>query len=220
MPDGKTLDLTNYVDALTYNQQIILEEANRHQVEVCKRAVDKAKRDQRVKRNGKWVDLEPKPITEHDWVLVKPQESYPLHKLAPRWLGPFQVLEAEEGSEVIKVFDTLKAKVRSFLRRDLELFNTAFLSDVEGLKIVAETDGFEFPVESICGHALINADGLGADPVQLPASFMRGSRAKRLFQFLIRWAGYEEPTWMAYKDACRLVQFPGYVTAFPGLAMT
>ncbi len=78
---------------------------------------------------------------------------------------------------------------------------------------------FEFPVESICGHALTGAGGVGADPVQLPSSFVRGSRPKRSLQFLVRWTGYEQPTWMAYKDACRLVQFPGYVAAFPGLAM-
>jgi hypothetical protein len=219
MPEGRTLDLTDYVDALTFNQRIIIEEANRYQVEVCRRAVLKAARSQRVKRDGQWVTLEPKPLAVNDWVLVKPHESFPLHKLAPRWLGPFQILEVADGEEVVKVFDTLKRKVRSFFRRDLELFDTSFVSDVEGLKTVAETDGFEFPVESICGHALINANGIGADPVQLPASFARGSRPKRLFQFLVRWAGYEEPTWMAYKDACRLVQFPGYVAAFPGLAM-
>jgi hypothetical protein len=154
-----------------------------------------------------------------DWVLVKPHESFPLHKLAPRWLGPFRVLEASEGQELVKVFDTLKRKVRSFLRRDLEVFDTSLLADVEGLKTVAETDGFEFPVDFICGHALVGVDGIGADPVQLPASFIRGSRPRRSFQFLVRWTGYEEPSWMAYKDACRLVQFPGYVAAYAGLAM-
>jgi hypothetical protein len=219
MPEGRELDMNDYVDALTFNQRVIIEEANRHQAEVCRRAVEKAKRSQRVKRDGAWVELQPKPIAVDDWVLVKPHKSFPLHKLAPRWLGPFRVLEAVDGDEVVKVFDTLKRKVRSFFRRDLELFDTTFLSDVEGLKSVAEKDGFEFPVDSICGHALTGAGGVGADPVQLPSSFVRGSRPKRLLQFLVRWTGYEEPTWMAYKDACRLVQFPGYVAAFPGLAM-
>jgi hypothetical protein len=220
MPADRDLDVNDYVDALTFNQRIILEEANRHQIEICKRAVDKARRNQRVKRGSVYVDAPVKAVAVDDWVLVKPHESYPLNKLAPRWLGPFRVLEAVDGQEVVKVFDTLKHKVRSFFRRDLELFDKTFLSDVEGLKTVAETDGFEFPVDCICGHALINANGVGADPVQLPASFVRGSRARRQLQFLVRWTGYEEPTWMAYKDACRLVQFPGYVALFPGLAMT
>jgi len=219
MPANRELNVNDYVDALSFNQRVILEEANRHQIEICKRAVDKAKRNQRVKRNGVYVDLPSKAVAVDDWVLVKPHESYPLNKLAPRWLGPFCVLEAVDGQEIVKVFDTLKRKVRSFFRRDLELFDTTFLSEVEGLKTVAETDGFEFPVDCICGHALINAGGVGSDPVQLPASFVRGPRPKRSLQFLVRWTGYEEPSWMAFKDACRLVQFPGYVSVFPGLAM-
>jgi len=219
MPDSQTLDVNDYVDALTFNQRVIIEEANRHQGVVCDRAVEKARRAQRVKRGEAVVDAPAKIIAEGDWVLVKPQQSYPLHKLAPRWLGPFQVLECAVDSEVVRVFDTLKRKVRSFPKRTVELFNTSFLSDVEGLKSVAETDGFEFPVEAIQGHALIGEGGVGANPIQLPISFVRGSRPKRSFQFLIRWTGYDEPSWMAYKDASRLVQFPGYVSVYAGLNM-
>ncbi len=95
----------------------------------------------------------------------------------------------------------------------------SMLADVEGLKKVAETDNFEFPVESICGHALIGEGGVGAAPIQLPPDFRRGTRPKSAFQFLIRWAGYEEPTWVAFKTASRLVQFPGYVSFLPNLHM-
>jgi hypothetical protein len=105
------------------------------------------------------------------------------------------------------------------LRRQLELFDTSALASVEGLRKVAESDKFEFPVESICGHALVTEGGVGASPIQLPASFQRGTRAKSSFQFLIKWAGYEEPTWVAYKTACRLVQFPAYVSFLPNLRM-
>ncbi len=105
------------------------------------------------------------------------------------------------------------------MRRQLELFDTSALAGVEGLRTVAESDNFEFPVESICGHALVTEGGVGASPIQLPSSFQRGTRAKSSFQFLIKWAGYEEPTWVAYKTACRLVQFPAYVSFLPNLRM-
>jgi hypothetical protein len=44
-------------------------------------------------------------------------------------------------------------------------------------------------------------------------------RRKSDFQFLVKWTGYEEPSWLKYKDASRLVQFPGYVSTFAGLNM-
>jgi hypothetical protein len=43
-------------------------------------------------------------------------------------MGPFQVLECSEESEVVRVFDTLKRKVRAFPKRTVELFDTTFLS--------------------------------------------------------------------------------------------
>ncbi len=121
---------------------------------------------------------------------------------------------------MITVFDTLKAKRRNFLRRQLELFDVSQLADVEGLTKIAEADAFEFPVESIMGHALINEGGVGCDPQQLPPEFRRGSRKKSSFQFLDKWSGYEEPTWIAYRAASRLVQFPGHVAFLPNLAMS
>ena len=117
------------------------------------------------------------------------------------------------------MFDTLKTKRRQFLRRQIELFDVSLMADAEGLKSVAETDGFEFPVESIQGHALVTDGGIGSNPEQLPSSFIRGNRKKTSFQFLLKWAGYEEPTWVSYRTASRLVQFPGYVSMLPGLNM-
>jgi hypothetical protein len=220
MPSARKLDVTRYVDALTYNQRIILEEADKHQSELCEKVIAAShKAQQRKNRNGELVDAVPKKIEKGDWVLVAPGPSYPLHKLAPRWLGPFRVLECKEGSELVCVEDTLKCKVRKFLRRQLELFDVRMMSDVEGLKVVAETDGFEFPVEAIIGHALVETGGVGVAPSQLPASFKRGQKSKKAFQFLVRWTGYEEPTWVEYKVASRLVQFPGYVAMLPGLRM-
>ncbi len=220
MPASRDLDVNRYVDALTYNQRIILEEADRHQAELCRKVVAASHKAQRKKdRNGDFIDAAVKEVTVGDWVLVSPGPSYPLHKLSPRWLGPFRVLETKPDSEVVFVEDTLKRKVRKFLRRQVEVFDARGVADIEGLKTVAETDGFEFPVESIMGHALIEEGGVGVAPKQLAPSFKRGSLAKKRFQFLVKWTGYEEPTWVEYKVASRLVMFPGYVAMLPNLRM-
>ena len=87
------------------------------------------------------------------------------------------------------------------------------------MKQVAERDNFEFPVESIIGHALVVNNELGVDTVQLPHDFERAGRPLKSFQFLIRWVGYDEPTWIAYRAASSLPQFQGYVAGFPGLRM-
>lgn len=220
MPNARELDVTRYVDALTFNQRVILEEADRHQSALCAKVVAEARKRQAKKnRNGESVELPFKNIQVNDWVLVAPSKDYPLHKLSPRWLGPFRVLECKDESEVVVVEDTLKQKVRKFLRRQLELFDISQVSSVEGLKKVAESDGFEFPVDAIVGHALIEEGGVGVSPVQLPPTFKRGVRPKKLFQFLIKWTGYTEPTWVEYHVASRLVQFPGYVAFLPNLRM-
>jgi hypothetical protein len=154
-----------------------------------------------------------------DWVLVRPQPSYPLHKLAPRTFGPFPIHSCSPESEIVLVYDAVKSKLRKFLKRSLELFDTSLLSSVEGMKQVAEKDNFDFPVDSIMGHSLVPEGGVGAAADQLPSSFRRGSIPKTKFQFLIKWTGYEQPTFIGYRAASRLPQFPGYVVNFPGLAM-
>jgi hypothetical protein len=221
MPDSRTVDVQSYIGALSHNQRIILEEADRHQEALCNRVIAKAHAKQRKKGSDDvLLDAAPKVLSEGAWVLVKPQESFPLHKLAPRWLGPFRVSRFNAESEVVTVFDTIKNKHRRFLKRQIEEFNVGQLAELEGLKVVAETDHFEFPVDAIIGHSLVGPNGVGADTVQLAQDFRRGSRGKKCFQFLIKWTNYEEPSWISFGTASRLVQFPGYVVNFPGLNMS
>jgi len=211
IPDGKTFDVSNYCDALAVNQRVIIEEADRFQAIVCDKVVAKSAAKNR--------DRPAQSFAVNDWVLVKPQPKFPLHKLAPRWLGPFRIHSVSADSDKVLVVDTVADKIVKVLKRQLEHFNTARVSDVVGLTKIAETDSFEFPVESIMGHALISDEGVGINPVQLHRDFVRGARRKTAFQFLIKWTGYEEPTWVAFKDAKNLVQFPGYVSVFQGLNM-
>jgi hypothetical protein len=211
IPDSKTFDVDSYCDVLARNQRIIIEEADRIQSAVCDKVIAKAAAKQRSQPV--------RVFNVNDWVIVKPQPKYPMHKLAPRWLGPFRIVSVSEGSEKVLVEDTVAAKLRKVLKRQLEHFDVSQVSNVAGLTKVAESDNFEFPVEAIMGHALISDQGVGVDAEQLHRDFARGARRKNAFQFLIKWSGYEVPTWVAFKDAKRLVQFPGYVAVFPNLRM-
>ena len=209
IPSPSTFDKDSYCDVLARNQRIIIEEANRLQSILCNKIIAKAAARQRSL---------PAPVfSVNDWVLIKPQPNFPLHKLAPRWPGPFRIHSISDSSEKVTLVDTVADKLFSVLKRQLEPFDMSRVSDVAGLTKVAESDQFEFPIESIIGHALISDQGVGVDLVQLRQTFERGVRPKKAFQFLVKWAGYEEPTWVAYKDAKRYVQFPGYVSVFPNL---
>ena len=115
--------------------------------------------------------------------------------------------------------DAVEIKLRKFLKRSLELFDMSLLSSVEGMKRVAEKDNFEFPVDAIIGHSIAPEGGIGAAAEQLPGDFQRGSMPKTKFQFLVRWTGYDQPTFIGYKAASRLPHLPGYVVLYPGLAM-
>ena len=211
IPVNKVFDMNNYCDVLAFNQRVIIEEANRHQQAVCDRVIAKA-----AARKG----YKPTPqFAVNDWVLLKPQPGYPLHKLAPRWPGPFRIHRLVESSDKVWLLNTAENKIFSALKRQLEPFDISRIADVSGLSRIAECDNFEFPVEAIMGHAIIANDGVGDQPIQLPQSFARGVRPKNAFQFLVKWTGYEEPTWVKYKDAKRLIQFPGYVALFPGMNM-
>jgi hypothetical protein len=211
IPASNTFDVDSYCDILSRNQQVIIEEADRIQSNLCSKVIAKAA----AKQRGRPV----REFNVNDWVLVKPQPGYPMHKLAPRWLGPFRIVTVSQNSECVVVEDTVTAKLKKVLKRQLEHFDVSQVSNVAGLTKIAESDNFEFPVEAIMGHALINDQGVGIDAVQLHRDFARGSRRKDSFQFLIKWSGYEEPTWVSFKDAKRLVQFPGYVAVFPNLRM-
>jgi hypothetical protein len=147
IPAGKEFDVSNYVEALAANQRIIIEEADRVQSAVCGKIIAKAA----AKQRGKPARV----LAINDWVLAKPQPGFPMHKLAPRWLGPFRVHAFDRNSEKVQVLDVVSGKIRSFLKRQLELFDITRVSDVAGLTRVAELDRFEFPVEAIQGHALI-----------------------------------------------------------------
>jgi hypothetical protein len=208
MPAAVKVDVETYEGALIHNQRVLIEAAERHHEMMCKKVMHKANRAQNAKVE--------KEIKAEDWIVVRPEEGRPLHKLASRLMGPYCVFGVR--GEIVSVL-TGDRKIRHFLKRNCELFDRSQLSSIEGMKKVAECDNFEYPVEAIWAHALIGDKGFGAgDEVHLGAYHKRVG-AKTSYQFLIKWYNHEEPTWQPYKHVKSFVLFPGYVSRFPGLKM-
>jgi hypothetical protein len=208
MPASVKVNVETYEGALVHNQRVLINAAEKHHEKMCCKVMAKAEDCQK--------DLSVKVISKNDWVVVRPG-SRPLHKLAPRWLGPYCVLAVK--GELISCLNTVDKKVRTFLKRNCELFDTSLGSEVDGLKVVAESDKFEYPIDSIIGHAIIGDAGFGnGDITQLSMQHKRVG-PKAAYQFLIKWTGHDEPTWQPFKHVSKFVLFPEYVARYPGLRM-
>ncbi len=151
-------------------------------------------------------------------MLIKPLKDVPMHKLAPRELGPRSVVELNEGG-IVTLLDPHSRKQSKVFESQCELFDTSLVDTVEGQRIVAETDAFEFAVESILAHGIGGDDELITREIApLGSDHVRTLRPLN-YVFLIKWAGYEQPTCVAYKAARLLQHFANYVDGFPSLRM-
>ena len=195
-----------YVNQLSAMQAAMLEAANDHQLAVQQKIIAKAERE-----NG---DRPSKVLRCGDLVLVKPLSDFPHDKLAPSQLGPLYIIDVMPGG-LVRVENPHSKKVATVSDFQCELFDTSLTSSIEGLKRVAETDGFEFAVDAILAHGLTTGVD-DVEPTALPVSHVRKVPAKN-YSFLIKWTGYEVPTWIEFKAARRLPHFNNYVSAIPNL---
>jgi hypothetical protein len=196
----------DYVAQLSAMQAAMLEAANDHQLAVQQKTIARAAHENR--------DKPIKSLECGDLVLVKPLSDFPHDKLAPSQLGPLYVREVM-SSGLVRVENPHSKKQAIVSDFQCELFDTSLTSSIEGLKRVAETDGFEFAVDGILAHGLQTGDD-DIDPTALPVNHVRRVPAKN-YAFLIKWTGYETPTWIAFKAARRLPHFNNYVSQFPSL---
>ncbi len=198
----------DYVCQLSAMQAAMFEAANDHQVAMQQKIIAKATRA----NAGKPI----KTLAVGDIVLVRPLSDFPVDKLQPNQLGPLYVIDLLEGG-LVSVHHPHSNKISTVSDFQCELFDNSMSSSVEGLRQIAETDGFEFAVDAILSHGLLTGDD-DIDPTPLMPSHVRKQPAKN-YGFLIKWTGYETPTWIAYKAARRLPHFDNYVGQFPGLKM-
>jgi hypothetical protein len=200
--------ITDYVTQLSQMQFALMEAANDHQLATQQKIIAKATRD----NAGKPV----KTLALGDLVLVRPLSDFPMDKLQPSLLGPLYVIDLLQGG-LVSVQHPHSNKISTVSDFQCELFDESMANSAEGLRQVAETDNFEFAVDAILAHG-ISTDRDDVDPTKLPPSHVRNQPAKN-YAFLIKWTGYETPTWIAFKAARRLPHFEDYVGRFPNLKM-
>jgi hypothetical protein len=198
--------IPDYISQLSAIQAAMLEAANDHQLAVQQKIIAKAERENR--------DKPVKQLQCGDQVLVKPLSDFPHDKLAPCQLGPLYIVDLLEGG-LVRVENPHSKKQATVSDFQCELFDDSLTSSIEGLKKVAETDGFEFAVDSIMAHGLQTGND-DVEPTPLPPNHVRRLPAKS-YSFLIKWTGYEQPTWIAFKAARRLPHFNNYIGQFPNL---
>jgi len=210
-PSQPARSVPDYVAELSEAQFILLEAAELHQDRVQNKVIAKVQRAN--------ADKPPRVFQVGELVLLKPlkdAKQTALGKLAPRLKGPLQIVDLD-GPEFMFVTDPATHKRARVLTRQCEPWNSSLLEGIEGAKIVAETDGFEFAVDGIIGHGFNNTADAQA-VVQLPSNHCRAV-PKKNYAFSVKWSGYEQPSWVPFKIASALPMFNDYVSRFPGLRM-
>jgi hypothetical protein len=200
----------SYVDELSDVQFILFEAAETHQARIQAKIIAKS---QRAHANKPIRAFEPSNL-----VLVLPLKDATrgtLGKLAPNFKGPFEV-ESIDG-DFIWVVNPVNSTRMRVLARQCELWDDSIARGIEGARIVAATDGFEFAVDAIVGHGFGNK----VEPqnvTQLPPSHRRVT-SKHGYWFAVKWTGYERPTWIPYKLAAAIPFFADYASRHPLLKM-
>jgi hypothetical protein len=200
----------DYVDELSDAQFVLFEAAENHQDQIQQKIIAKVQRanagkPDRIFEPGNLVLVLP----------LKDAKKGTLGKLAPVLKGPLSV-ESVDG-DFLWATDPVSNKRVRVLARQCELWNDSIAQGIEGARIVAETDGFEFAIDAILGHGFQNKEQ-PQNVVQLPVSHRRVTN-KSNYWFAVKWTGYEKPTWVPYKIAAAIPFFADYAARYPLLKM-
>jgi hypothetical protein len=210
-----------YIDILTHNQRIALDAAAQalhetHEKNIAKwRAKHKGDSSLRRKLQESSEDEE-----AGIWVLARIRDDAPVEKWRPRWAGPFRFLYFKENSDsVLCLYDTVNHKTLEAHINDTELWDGLFVRSEEGMTQVAETDGWQYPIEGILGIALDPEDD-EEEPVALPLDRPRQVTNKHKYLFSVKWQGYPEPSWEPFTTVKDTSTFALFSTAHPVLKLT
>jgi hypothetical protein len=210
-----------YVETLTYNQQIALDAAARTLHETHAKNIrkwrDKHKGESLLKRKLQ-------EASENEelgiWVLARVRDDAPIEKWQPRWAGPFRFLNFKENSDcVLCLYDTVNHKTIESHINDSELWDGFFVRDEEGMTRVAETDGWHYPMDGIVGIALKPEED-DEQPVALPLDRPRTISNKHKYLFSVKWQGYSEPSWEPFTTVKDTSSFELFARAHPVLKLT
>jgi hypothetical protein len=121
-----------------------------------------------------------------DAVLVSVEERG-AHKLGARWRGPYLVVDAPVGQDVLLQHLSSRA-VGTFQLSMCKRCDMGLVSNVDDWLPLAAQDNFEYVVDEVVAHR-----------PDTRASSGRRRRPKSEFEFLVRWAdlpeGDQNPTW-------------------------
>ena len=150
-----------------------------HQVEMLRKAtrIQNAVNAKRLKEK----QLAPKTtFAVHSYVLVQP-EVKPNDKLAPQWLGPYQILEHIEKREGDLYRCLHLSTNREFTFRVNQL-NPFYFDDDAVLHQTAQLDHEQYEIEAVIQHRY------------------NGSHTIKNLQLEIKWMGYDETEWQNYSE--------------------
>ena len=209
-----------YIQQLTFNQQILLEKAAETLHATHAKSVQgwnkthkgHSELRQRIREaaNDENTDV---------WVLARVRADAPLEKWQPRWAGPYRLLDFKDSSEsVLRLYDTVKHTVIEAHINDVAIWDGLFVNSAEGMTKVAEADGWEYPIDAICGIAL-DPEEDGEEPVSLPLDTARQIKNKHKYLFSVKWHGYPEPSWEPYRAVKGTSTFALFASAHPALKL-
>jgi hypothetical protein len=206
-------DATEYVKQLSHNQKVIIEAAEAHL------HATQAANLKKWKQTHKTSLSMAKAVEEGAWVLARYADDAPRSKLKPKWRGPFRLLDFKsETQSIVRLWDTVAAKVIECHLNDVELWNPLFEQSAEGLTKVAEYDNWSYPIESILGIAL-KPDDEDVEPTPLPLDVPRTSAKKQDYLFSVKWKNYNEPSWVSYSEVKNSSTFAFFAAANPVLKL-
>jgi len=211
------------VQILTHNQRVMMDAAattlNASHAKNISKWNKNHKRDNELKLK---LQAMASDDAEHDavWVLARIQNDAPKAKWAPKWAGPFRLLDFKEGSQsTVRLYDTVEHKVVESHINDLALWNPLFEESVEGLQKIAETDNWHYPIDGIVGIAL-EPENESDEPIALPLDRARQFVNKHKYLFSVKWHGYPEPSWEPYSSVEHTSSLTLFSSAHPILKLT
>jgi hypothetical protein len=210
----------DYIQQLTYNQQVLMKKAAEtlhatHARNIAKWNASHKGHSELRRRIEEAANDEQVAV----WVLARVRDDAPLAKWQPRWAGPYRLLDFKHGSDsVLRLYDTVQHVVVEAHINDVALWDGLFVNSSEGLSKVAETDGWQYPIDAILGIAL-DPDDDAVTPVALPLNVARQLSNKHRYLFSVKWHGYPEPSWEPFKSVKDTSTFALFAGANPILKL-
>lgn len=122
------------------------------------------------------------------------------------------------SQSIVRLFDTIHNKVLEAHVNDVALWDSKFISSAEGMSKIAETDGWQYPIEGILGIALDPEDD-SVEPAALPLDRARTVSNKHKYLLKVKWRGYDEPSWEPFSSVEHTTSLLLFARTYPVLKL-